>query len=563
MTSPSSAIRTDAAAPDLLVEGQLVVRLDGGRIYPRMLVGGKAHGLSEIRAAGLPTPPAFTVTVDACRQYFETPDDLMARLWPQIREGLAWLEAESGHTFGRGPVPLLVSVRSGAPASMPGMMDTVLNLGINDEVEQILAEKCGAAFARDTHQRFRELFGRVVGPVDGQVPADPYAQLRAAVTAVFDSWNSERAVSYRRHHNLEGKMAGTAVTVQAMVFGNLDDRSGTGVLFSRNPLTGEARPFGEWLLRGQGEDVVSGRFDPLPLSALAQQHPDVHRQLLEAASRLEREGADVQDIEFTVEAGKLYLLQTRAAKRSAKAAVAIAVALQREGLISIDEALSRVTPAQLDVLLTPVIEPAALAEAAVVASGLPACPGVGAGRVVADSDSAEDAADDGDDVVLARETTSPDDVGGMIAARAVITEQGGSTSHAAVVSRELHTPCVVGCGLGALRGLAGSRRHRRRGSGKVYAGLLPLIQPSESTDPDMATLLVWALQRSPVEVLSLRADESHRSTAGRSPGAGDGVSGRGRRCPGGGGGASPAVLADDFAATAQRRRRLTLTRIPI
>ena len=507
MTSPSSAIRTDAAAPDLLVEGQLVVRLDGGRIYPRMLVGGKAHGLSEIRAAGLPTPPAFTVTVDACRQYFETPDDLMARLWPQIREGLAWLEAESGHTFGRGPVPLLVSVRSGAPASMPGMMDTVLNLGINDEVEQILAEKCGAAFARDTHQRFRELFGRVVGPVNGQVPADPYAQLRAAVTAVFDSWNSERAVSYRRHHNLEGKMAGTAVTVQAMVFGNLDDRSGTGVLFSRNPLTGEARPFGEWLLRGQGEDVVSGRFDPLPLSALAQQHPDVHRQLLEAASRLEREGADVQDIEFTVEAGKLYLLQTRAAKRSAKAAVAIAVALQREGLISIDEALSRVTPAQLDVLLTPVIEPAALAEAAVVASGLPACPGVGAGRVVADSDSAEDAADDGDDVVLARETTSPDDVGGMIAARAVITEQGGSTSHAAVVSRELHTPCVVGCGLGALRGLAGADVTVDGGSGKVYAGLLPLIQPSESTDPDMATLLVWALQRSPVEVLSLRADE--------------------------------------------------------
>lgn len=507
MTSPSSAIRTDAAAPDPLAGGQLVVRLDGSRVYPRTLVGGKAHGLSEIRAAGLPTPPAFTATVDACRQYFETPDELMARLWPQIRDGLSWLEAESGHTFGRGPVPLLVSVRSGAPASMPGMMDTVLNLGINDEVEQILAEKCGAAFARDTHQRFRELFGRVVGPADGPVPADPYAQLRAAVTAVFDSWNSQRAVSYRRHHNLEGKMAGTAVTVQAMVFGNLDDRSGTGVLFSRNPLTGEAHPFGEWLPRGQGEDVVSGRFDPLPLNVLAQQHADVHRQLLQAASRLERVGADVQDIEFTVEAGKLYLLQTRAAKRSARAAVAIAVALQREGLISIDEALGRVTPAQLDVLLTPVIEPAALAEAAVVASGLPACPGVGAGRVVADSDSAQDAADDGDDVVLARETTSPDDVGGMIAARAVITEQGGSTSHAAVVSRELHTPCVVGCGLGALRGLAGADVTVDGGSGNVYAGLLPLTEPSESTDPDMATLLVWARQRSPVEVLSLRADE--------------------------------------------------------
>ena len=507
MTSPSSAIRTEATAPGLLADGQLVVRLDGSRVYPRMLVGGKAHGLSKIRAAGLPTPPAFTVTVDACRQYFEAPGDLMARLWPQVREGLSWLEAESGHTFGRGPVPLLVSVRSGAPASMPGMMDTVLNLGINDEIEQILAKKCGAGFARDTHRRFRELFGQVVGPADGQVPADPFAQLRAAVTAVFDSWNSERAVSYRRHHKLEGKMAGTAVTVQAMVFGNLDDRSGTGVLFSRNPLTGEAHPFGEWLPRGQGEDVVSGRFDPLPLSALAQQHADVHGQLLESAYWLEREGTDVQDIEFTVEAGKLYLLQTRAAKRSAKAAVAIAVALQREGLIGIGEALSRVTPAQLDVLLTPVIEPTALAEAIVVASGLPACPGVGAGRVVADSDSAEDAADQGDDVVLARETTSPNDVGGMIAARAVITEQGGSTSHAAVVSRELHTPCVVGCGLGALRGLAGSEVTVDGGSGKVYAGLLPLVQPSEITDPDMATLLAWARQRSPVEVFSLRADE--------------------------------------------------------
>ena len=496
MTPPSSA-------PDLLVEGQLVVRLDGSRVYPRMLVGGKAHGLSKIRAAGLPTPPAFTVTVDACRQYFEAPDDLMARLWPQVREGLSWLEAESGHTFGHGPVPLLVSVRSGAPASMPGMMDTVLNLGINDDVEQILADTCGAPFGRDTHERFRDLFRQVVGPTDGRVPADPYAQLRAAITAVFDSWNSERAVSYRRHHNLEGKVAGTSVTVQAMVFGNLDDRSGTGVLFSRNPLTGEANPFGEWLPRGQGEDVVSGKFDPLPLSALAQQHADIHRQLLEAASWLELEGTDVQDIEFTVEAGKLYLLQTRAANRSAKAAVAIAVALQREGLISISEALARVTPAQLDVLLTPVIEPSALAEATVVASGLPACPGVGAGRVVVDSDSAEDAADNGEDAVLARETTSPDDVGGIIAARAVITEQGGSTSHAAVVSRELHTPCVVGCGKGSLRELVGTEVTVDGGSGTVYSGLLPLTHPSESTDPDMATLLAWAQRLSPVKVLSV------------------------------------------------------------
>ncbi len=504
MTSPSSAVRTEATVTGVPAEGQLVVRLDGSCVYPRMLVGGKAHGLSKIRAAGLPTPPAFTATVEACRQYFEAPDDLMTRLWPQVCDGMSWLEAESGRAFGRGPVPLLVSVRSGAPASMPGMMDTVLNLGINDEVEQLLADGCGAGFARDTHRRFTELFRHVVGPPDGHVPADPRAQLRAAVTAVFDSWNSERAVSYRRHHNLEGKMAGTAVTVQAMVFGNLDTRSGTGVLFSRNPLTGQPSPFGEWLPLGQGEDVVSGKVDPLPLGALADQQPGIHRQLLEAASRLEAEGADVQDIEFTVEAGRLYLLQTRAAKRSARAAVAIAVALQREGLIDIDQALGRVTPAQLDVLLTPVIEPTALAHARVVASGLAACPGVGAGRVVTDSDSAEDAAEDGDNVVLARETTSPDDVGGMIAAQAVITERGGSTSHAAVVSRELHTPCVVGCGQGSLLDLAGTEVTVDGGSGTVYSGLLPLLRPAESTDPDMALLMAWAQQRSPVTVVPAR-----------------------------------------------------------
>lgn len=507
MTLPSSAIDAEPDVTHLLGDGQLVVKLDGSQVYPRMLVGGKAHSLSKIRAANLVTPPAFTVTVDACRQYFAEPDDLMARLWPQVKDGIAWLEAQSGRVFGRGPIPLLVSVRSGAPASMPGMMDTVLNLGINDELEAILADAMGRQFARDTHRRFKELFCQVVNPGDGRVPTDPYDQLRAAVTAVFDSWHSARAVSYRRHHNLEGKMGGTAVTVQAMVFGNLDDRSGTGVLFSRNPLTGQAEPYGEWLPRGQGEDVVSGKFDPLPLTALAEQHADVHRELLEAAAWLEREGTDVQDVEFTVEAGMLYLLQTRAAKRSAKAAVAIAVALQHEGLIDVDEALNRVTPAQIDVLLTPVIEPDAASSSTVVATGLPACPGVGAGVVVGDSDAAEDAADEGQDVVLARETTSPDDVGGMIAARAVITEQGGSTSHAAVVSRELHTPCVVGCGKGTLLSLVGSEVTVDGSTGTVYAGLLPMTHPSETAGSEMATLFEWARERSPIEVLSLAEAE--------------------------------------------------------
>ncbi len=507
MSSPSSAL-TSSVAADQLKKGQLVVRLDGSRIYPRMMVGGKAHGLSKIRAAGLPMPPAFTLSVDACKQYLESPEGLMGRVWPQICEGVGWLEEESGHSFGRGPVPLLVSVRSGAPASMPGMMDTVLNLGINDDVEQILAEKCGVPFAADTHRRFRDLYRQVVDPSDGEIPANPLVQLRAAVRAVFESWNSPRAVSYRRHHNLEGKMAGTAVTVQAMVFGNLDEDSGTGVLFSRNPLTGEKSPYGEWLPRGQGEDVVSGKFDPLPLAALSERHPAIHRQLLDAATWLERDGADVQDIEFTVEAGNLYLLQTRAAKRSAQAAVSIAVALQREGLIDVDEALARVTPAHLDTLLTPVIAPSALADATVVATGLPACPGVGAGRVVEDSDAAEDAFDEGEDVVLARETTSPDDIGGMIAARAVITEQGGATSHAAVVSRELQTPCVVGCGKGALTGLKDSDVTVDGATGKVYAGMLPLTRASEETDPDLAALLGWARERCAVQVHNVGAPEA-------------------------------------------------------
>jgi pyruvate,orthophosphate dikinase len=233
---------------------------------------------------------------------------------------------------------------------------------------------------------------------------------------------------------------------------------------------------------------------------MAEAHPDIYEELMAAARWLESEAADMQDIEFTVESGRLYLLQTRAAKRSARAAVATAVALQRQGTIGIDEALARVTPAHIDVLLTPAIDPTALETATVVATGLPACPGVGAGRVVLESDDAEDAADEGRDVVLARETTSPNDVGGMIAARAVITEQGGATSHAAVVSRELHTPCVVGCGKGTLTGLAGTEVTVDGESGRVYAGLLPVIRPTEHSDPDMSTLLEWAVQRSPVTV---------------------------------------------------------------
>ncbi|MGW8815623.1 pyruvate, phosphate dikinase [Gordonia terrae] len=480
----------------------LVLRLDGSTVYSRHLVGGKAHGISKMRAAGYPVPPAFVVTVDACELYFQDSDALMTRIWPDVEAGIAWLEAESGHTFGHGSVPLLVSVRSGAPASMPGMMDTVLNLGINDEVEESLGRLVDPAFAADIHRRFRELFTHVVAPGDDRIPTSPAEQLRSAICAVFESWHSPRAIAYRKHHGLEGKMAGTAVTIQSMVFGNLDEESGTGVLFSRNPITGDRQPFGEWLPRGQGEDVVSGKFDPLPIDALADSLPDIHRQLMDLANALETANHDVQDIEFTVESSRLYLLQTRAAKRSARAALTLAVRLAHEGLISPDEALGRITPEQIDVLLTPVLTENAREAATVLATGLSACPGIGRGVVVGDSEDAEDAADEGRDVVLARTTTSPDDVGGMIAARAVITELGGSTSHAAVVSREMHTPCVVGCGAGSFAGLIGAEVTVDGSSGVVYEGILDVVLPSEDNDPDLAQMLAWAREKSQIEVVT-------------------------------------------------------------
>ncbi|MFE9322598.1 pyruvate, phosphate dikinase [Nocardia sp. NPDC052278] len=470
---------------------ELVLRLDGSVVHPREVVGGKAHGIAKMRASGFRTPPAFVVTVEACRRYFAEGEALIDDIWGQVLDGIAWLESETEHTFGGTGIPLLVSVRSGAAQSMPGMMDTILNLGMNDETEHRLATAAGAQFAADTHRRFRELYSKVVGPLDQDPPSDPWVQLRAAIRAVFESWNSARAAAYRGHHGIT-TLEGTAVTVQAMVFGNLDDMSGTGVLFSRNPLTGAAEPYGEWLPRGQGEDVVSGRFDPLRLSALAEQMPAVHTELLSAADKLERQAADVQDIEFTVESGTLYLLQTRNAKRSAHAAVRFAVAFENEGLIDKDEALGRVDLAHVRTALEPTLPLETKTSAELLASGVPACPGIAQGIVVTDPVDAEDAADDGVDAVLARETTSPDDVSGMIAAVGIITELGGSTSHAAVVSRELHRPCVVGCGAGALAQLAGQEVTVDGGTGEIFAGILPLTALSEDSDADLAKLLEWA-----------------------------------------------------------------------
>lgn len=495
------------------------IRLDRSARPSKEEAGGKAWSIAQMRALGLPVPPAFVITTRACLAFLES-GAFPAGLDAEIDASLAWLEAETGRGFGSGDKRLLLSIRSGAAISMPGMMDTVLNLGIDDEAEAALAAETDLAdFARDTHRRFLELYASIVlkAPVEldpgaapavwrdavaaagGPVPANVRDQLAATVRAVFESWNTRRARRYREHNNIPHDL-GTAVTVQAMVFGNLDERSGTGVLFSRNPLTGEAVPYGEYLPRAQGEDVVSGKFTPLGLDAMQAAEPEAHAALLDASARLEREHGDVQDIEFTVQSGQLYLLQSRAAKRAPAAAVRFAVDMVAEGRIDIATALSRVSAEQVRALLLPRLADGAVSGAIVLASGEGACPGAAAGVLVADADEAERRAAAGEAVILVRKTTSPDDVHGMIAARAVVTEQGGATSHAAVVSRALGRPCVVGVGEGAVA-RAGAMVTVDGDAGLVYEGSLPTASPSERDDPNLRRLIEWAQAASPVAVL--------------------------------------------------------------
>jgi len=475
-----------------------VLALDGSTGAGRDLLGGKAASIERMRAMGIPVPPAFVLTTAVCRRFDDPADGagaVPADVWAQLSDAMAELERATGRTFGGGPSALLVSVRSGAAVSMPGMMDTVLNVGMTGAVRDALAVESGdAGFAEDTRRRFAEQFAKVVGQ---PAPAEEWDQLRLTVAAVFRSWRSARATAYRRDRGI-AEDGGTAVTVQAMVFGNLDDRSGTGVLFTRDPLTGSAEPYGEWLPRGQGEDVVSGRADALPLAELAAAQPGVHAELLAAAARLERAGRDVQDIEFTVQGGTLWLLQARAAKRSPEAAVRHAVALHAAGLISQAEALDRVTADQVDALRGPRLDPRAAAAAEVLATGKPACPGIGIGVVATDAEQAEDLIDADADVVLARPSTDPDDVAAMSLARAVVTDLGGSTSHAAVVCREMAVPCVVGCGAGAAARLAGRTVTVDGGTGTVYLGALPVV-PGALDDPDLRRLTDWARAEAGVE----------------------------------------------------------------
>lgn len=336
--------------PDGTLENA-VVALDGGANYPREILGNKGHGIDMMRRHHLPVPPAFCITTEVGVRYLAAPGSTIAAIWDDVLDRMSWLETETSCTFGRGPNPLLVSVRSGATQSMPGMMDTILDVGMTDAVERVLARPGAADFAHDTRRRFTSMYRRIVGSA-GPITDDPYAQLRASIEAVFASWNSPRAVAYRDHHGLDDQ-GGTAVVVQAMVFGNLTANSGAGVLSSRNPITGANEPFGEWLPGGQGDDVVSGLVAVAPITALRDQQPAVYDQLMAAARSLERMAGDVQEIEFTVEDSQLWLLQTRGAERSAQAAVRLALQLHHEGLIDDTETLRRVTPTHIETIPRP------------------------------------------------------------------------------------------------------------------------------------------------------------------------------------------------------------------
>jgi len=520
------------------------------------LLGGKGANLAEMSSLGLPVPPGFTVTTQACNHYYRDGKAFPPGLREQVATALAGVESLTGKQFGAAENPLLVSVRSGARASMPGMMDTVLNLGLNDETVEGLANLAGdRRFAFDSYRRFIQMYSNVVLGLDHHMfeeilddrkdalavtidtaleaddwaavvdeykaavlrdlgrpfPQDPQDQLWGAIGAVFASWMNDRAQFYRRMHGIP-EAWGTAVNVQSMVFGNMGETSATGVAFTRNPSTGEARLYGEFLINAQGEDVVAGIRTPQPLTRAAREEmgdrspsmeeamPEVFGEFREAVARLEGHYRDMQDIEFTVERGRLFMLQTRSGKRTARAALRIAVDLAAEGVITREEAILRVEPSSLDQLLHPTIDPAA--ERDVIVTGLPASPGAATGRVVFTAEAAVREGGAGEAVILVREETSPEDIRGMDAARGVVTARGGMTSHAAVVARGMGRPCVSGAGELQIDIRAGEMRVRGRvvragevitidGSrGEVLAGAARMVEPELSGD--FATLMGWA-----------------------------------------------------------------------
>ncbi len=544
------ASATKSAADNGATDGKLIYTFHEGNAQMRTLLGGKGAGLAEMTNAGLPVPPGFTITTEACNAYYAAGREFPAGLWDGVVEHMHQLEGETGKGFGDPANPLLVSVRSGAAQSMPGMMDTVLNLGLNDEtVTGLIALTDNPRFGYDALRRFIAMFGRIVLDIPAETfdepleqlkakraveldtdltaddlnelaeqyrriveektgepfPADPYRQLELATRAVFDSWFGKRAHDYREYNKIPHDL-GTAVNIVTMVYGNMGDDSGTGVAFTRDPNTGAHELYGEYLTNAQGEDVVAGIRTPQKISQMQQALPEVYAQFEEIAQRLEAHYRDAQDLEFTIERGKLYMLQTRSAKRTAPAAVKMAVDMANEGVLSRAEALQRVEPSQIVQLLLPRFDEAAKAKAQdrFLAKGLNASPGAATGKAAFDPDRAVAAHEAGDPVILVRIETSPDDVHGMLAARGVLTARGGATSHAAVVARSMGLPCVAGAESLKIdyrsRTMTAGDKLVNEGdmisidgtTGEIYAGALATIEANFSDEKDLATLLSWA-----------------------------------------------------------------------
>ncbi len=537
-----------------------------GNADMKALLGGKGANLAQMVAYGLPVPQGFILTTHSCLEYGKNPA-FLDEIWDDVVVAMKALEQETGKTFGTGTNPLLVSVRSGAPVSMPGMMDTILNLGLNDESVESLAKAADdRRFAFDSYRRFIQMYGNVVHSVDGEAfeevlthtkkhlgvtfdneipakeleaivaefkkifqakagfpfPSDPWAQLKNAILAVFKSWGNPRAVTYRKLHNIPDTL-GTAVNIVSMVYGNLGDDCGTGVCFTRNPSDGTKELYGEFLINAQGEDVVAGIRTPLPIAELKVKMPEIYKQLFKITTDLETAYKDMQDIEFTIERGVLYMLQTRNGKRSAGAAVKIAIDMLEEGLIDKKTAVARVSPEQVEMLLHRQVDPKA--EVTVLAKGLPASPGAGVGIVTFDPDDAVELVKAGNKVILARPETCPDDIHGLFAAEAIVTSRGGMTSHAAVVARGLGKPCVSGCedlfiDLKNETITAGDAVVRKGdfltvdgSTGRVLIGKAPLIEASFTKDferlldwsDEVSRLQVWANGDTPEDARRARA----------------------------------------------------------
>ncbi|TME83678.1 MAG: pyruvate, phosphate dikinase [Chloroflexi bacterium] len=545
-----------------------------GNANMRDLLGGKGAGLAEMTSAGLPVPPGFTITTEACNDYFAAGERLPEGLWDDVLEAVKEVEQETGKGFGDPPNPLLVSVRSGAKFSMPGMMDTVLNLGLNEQTLQGLIALTGnERFGWDAYRRFIQMFGRIVMDVDGtkfdealdaakharsveqdtdldaaalrevtdqfkaivrretgrEFPADPYEQLDLAIKAVFASWFGKRARDYRDYNKIPHDL-GTAVNVVTMVFGNMGNDSGTGVAFTRDPNTGEKTLYGEYLTNAQGEDVVAGIRTPQKIAQLEQDLPQAYDEFQRIAGRLEEHYRDVQDLEFTIERGRLFMLQTRAAKRTAAAAVRIAVDMVEQGILSKEEALQRIEPAHVDQLLRDQFDPRERSKATRVARGLNASPGAAVGKAVFSADTAVEWAGRGEKVVLVRIETSPDDFHGMAVAQGILTARGGATSHAAVVARQIGKPCVAGCAVLQIdyakgTATAGDVTFRQGdpisvdgSTGEVFVGALPTVSARFEDQPDLQRILGWADEIRRLQVWT-NADKPEEAAQARSYGA--------------------------------------------